>query len=161
MPFNRWSQHAPVTVWQPWISTSQVWLTAGPHTGDTSVLKISFLSKSSGLQSRQDTKLKPSVLVYWFGSFLLFCKWKSKTQLKMHMREECTYIGKRRKRESKTKAAKTVAWFCLVSTTAPSLSQRCLGYEWSVKAAVHLCRFVQMAWYFSKIRQSLRNMDSF
>lgn len=47
----------------------------------------------------------------------------------MDMRVKCTYIGKRMKRGSKTKAAKTVAWFCLAATTAPSLSQRCLGFE--------------------------------
>lgn len=53
----------------------------------------------------------------------------------MDMREECMYIGKRRRRGSKTKASKTVAWSGLASTTSPKI--------------------------FPKMRQLLRNMDSF
>lgn len=147
LSFNQCSQRVPAMVWQPWVSASPLWITAGPHTGAT----ISFLSKSSGLQSRHNTKAKPAVLVYWFGSapaILQVFNKKSKRQLRMDMREECTYIGKRRKKRSKTKAVKTVAWFCLASTTVPSLSQSSLGFEWSVTAVVHLLRFVQMAWLF-------------
>lgn len=42
----------------------------------------------------------------------------------MDMREECTHIGKRRRRGSKTKASKTVTWSGLASTTSPKIFQK-------------------------------------